>query len=92
MLRTQELSISDEVNVFFNDPADRLDLNHGLREMLKRPWRELLVQVPVRMDDGQVRVFNGSRVQHNAARGPYYGGSPTIRKLTSKKCGPWPRS
>ena len=33
MLKTQELSISDEVNVFFNDPADRLDLNHGLREM-----------------------------------------------------------
>ena len=50
MLKTQELSISDEVNVFFNDPADRLDLNHGLREMLKRPWRELLVQVQVRMD------------------------------------------
>jgi len=75
MLKTQELSISDEVNVFFNDPADRLDLNHGLREMLKRPWRELLAQVPVRMDDdGQVRVFNGSRVQHNAARGLYYGG------------------
>ena len=54
MLRTQELSISDEVNVFFNDSADRLDLNHGLREMLKRLWRELLVQVLVRMDDGQI--------------------------------------
>ena len=74
MLKTQELSIFDEVNLFFDDAADRLDLNDGLREMLKRPWRELLVQVPVRMDDGQVRVFYGSRVQHNAARGPYKGG------------------
>ena len=74
MLKTQELSIFDEVNLFFDDAADRLGLNDGLREMLKRPWRELLVQVPVRMDDGQVQVFSGSRVQHNAARGPYKGG------------------
>ena len=48
MLKTQELSIFDEVNLFFDDSADRLDLNDGLREMLKRSWRELLVQVPVR--------------------------------------------
>ncbi len=41
--------------------------------MLKRPLRELLVQVPVRMDNGDVQVFSGSRVQHNAARGPYNG-------------------
>ncbi|MCI0898062.1 MAG: glutamate dehydrogenase, partial [Chloroflexi bacterium] len=54
--------------------ADRLGIIDGLREMLKRPWRELLVQVPVRLDDGQIHVFSGSRVQHNAARGPYKGG------------------
>jgi len=62
MLKTQELSIFDEVNLFFDNAADRLELNDGLREMLKRPWRELLVQVPVRMDDGQIQVFSGSRV------------------------------
>ena len=48
MLKTQELSIFDEVNLFFDDSADRLDLNDGLRERLKRSWRELLVQAPVR--------------------------------------------
>jgi len=74
MLKTLELSTFDEVNLFFDNAADRLGLNDGLREMLKRPWRELLVQVPVSMDDGQVKVFSGSRVQHNAARGPYKGG------------------
>jgi glutamate dehydrogenase (NAD(P)+) len=74
MLKTIELSIFDEVNLFFDNAADRLDINPGLREMLKRPWRELLVQVPVRMDNGEVQVFSGSRVQHNAARGPYKGG------------------
>ena len=74
MLKTQGLSIFDEVNLFFDNAAHRLELNDGLREMMKRPWRELLVQVPVRMDDGQIQVFSGSRVQHNAARGPYKGG------------------
>jgi glutamate dehydrogenase (NAD(P)+) len=74
MLKTVELSIFDEVNLFFDNAADRLGLDDGLREMLKRPWRELLVQVPVRKDDGQIKVFSGSRVQHNAARGPYKGG------------------
>jgi len=74
MLKTIELSIFDEVNLFFDNAADRLGLDDGLREMLKRPWRELLVQVPVRMDDGQIKVFSGCRVQHNAARGPYKGG------------------
>ena len=42
--------------------------------MLKRPRRELQVQIPVRMDDGHIEVFTGYRVQHNAARGPYKGG------------------
>ena len=74
MLKTIELSIFDEVNLFFDNAADRLDINSGLREMLKRPWRESLVQVPVRMDNGEVQVFSGSRMQHNAARGPYKSG------------------
>ena len=74
MLKTLELSTFDEVNLFFDNAADRLELDEGLREMLKRPWRELLVQVPVRMDNGLIQVFSGSRVQHNGARGPYNGG------------------
>ena len=74
MLKTLEMSTFDEVNLFFDDAADRLDLDHGMRELLKRPWRELLVQVPVRMDDGELQVFSGYRVQHNGARGPYKGG------------------
>ena len=74
MLKTQDLNTFDKVNLFFDNAADRLGIIDGLREMLKRPWRELLVQVPVRLDDGQIHVFSGSRVQHNAARGPYKGG------------------
>ncbi|MDA1128703.1 MAG: glutamate dehydrogenase [Chloroflexi bacterium] len=74
MLKTKELSTFDEVNLFFDNAADRLGLTNGLREMLKRPWRELQVQVPVRMDNGEIQVFTGFRVQHNGARGPYNGG------------------
>lgn len=65
----------DEVNVFFDQAADRLKLEDGIREMLRRPWRELRVSVPVRMDDGRIEVFTGYRIQHNGARGPYKGGT-----------------
>ena len=69
-----EQSTFDAVNQFFDSAADRLKLADSLREMLRRPWRELQVQIPVRMDDGKIHVFTGYRVQHNAARGPYKGG------------------
>ena len=68
------LSTFGQVNLFFDKAADRLGLSGGLREMLLKPWRELQVQVPVRMDDNQIQVFTGFRVQHNGARGPYKGG------------------
>ena len=69
-----ELSPFDEVNVFLHKAAERLKLGDGFVELLRRPWRELQVSVPVRMDDGEIKVFAGYRVQHNGARGPYKGG------------------
>ncbi|MBA2385280.1 MAG: glutamate dehydrogenase [Actinobacteria bacterium] len=45
-----------------------------MRDVLRTSYRELRVQVPIRMDDGSLEVFTGYRVQHNAARGPYKGG------------------
>lgn len=64
----------EAVSWFFARGADRIGLRDEVRQMLGTPWRELRVQVPVRMDDGSVRVFVGYRVQHNGARGPYKGG------------------
>ena len=64
----------EQVNLFFDSAAERLNLPGGIRDMLRRPWRELQVQVPIRMDDGRIKVFSGYRVQHNGARGPYKGG------------------
>jgi len=51
-----------------------LELDEWLIELLKKPKREIIVTIPVRMDDGSVRVFTGYRVHHNDARGPCKGG------------------
>jgi glutamate dehydrogenase (NAD(P)+) len=58
----------------FDIAAERLDLDPGLRAVLRECERELIVSVPVRMDDGTVEVFEGFRVQHNLGRGPSKGG------------------
>lgn len=58
----------------FDRVADFLDLDHDLAAMLRVPMREFRFQIPVRMDDGSIRVFIGYRVQHNDARGPAKGG------------------
>ena len=74
MVANPTVSTFDETNVFFDRAAERLKLADGVRELLRRPWRELTVSVPVRMDDGRIEVFTGYRIQHNGARGPYKGG------------------
>src|SRR5712675_1350644 len=58
----------------FDLAAERLNLDPGLRRVLREPRRELIVHFPVHMDDGSVRVFTGYRVQHNLGRGPAKGG------------------
>ncbi|HEY8103158.1 MAG TPA: Glu/Leu/Phe/Val dehydrogenase dimerization domain-containing protein [Gaiellaceae bacterium] len=62
------------VTLFFDRAADHIGLGDEMREILRTSYRELTVQVPVRMDDGRLEVYTGYRVQHNAARGPYKGG------------------
>lgn len=58
----------------FDKVAALLELDEGVRELLRQPLREYQFSIPVRMDDGTVRVFKGFRVQHNDARGPAKGG------------------
>ncbi|MCA1587334.1 MAG: Glu/Leu/Phe/Val dehydrogenase [Chloroflexi bacterium] len=58
----------------FDHAADKLDLDDGMRRVLRVPQRELTVNFPVTMDDGNVQVFTGHRVQHNVSRGPGKGG------------------
>ena len=58
----------------FDHVADLLGLDHQVREILRWPMREFHLRIPIRMDDGGIRVFQGYRVQHNDARGPNKGG------------------
>ena len=58
----------------FDAVAEMLNLDPDVREILRWPTREFKFQVPVRMDDGTIRTFNGFRVQHSDVRGPSKGG------------------
>jgi glutamate dehydrogenase (NAD(P)+) len=58
----------------FDTVADLLELDQPTRDLLRQPLREYHFSIPVRMDDGSVRVFRGFRCQHNDARGPCKGG------------------
>ena len=58
----------------FDAAADVMELDKDTREMIKYPERALTVSIPVRMDDGHIRRFEGFRVQHSTARGPAKGG------------------
>jgi glutamate dehydrogenase len=58
----------------FDKVADIINLDPASRELLRFPLREYQFAIPVRMDDGRVKVFRGFRVQHNDARGPAKGG------------------
>jgi glutamate dehydrogenase (NAD(P)+) len=70
----------EELNPFeiakqqFNRAADYLELGESLRHVLQSSKRQLIVSIPVKMDGGDVQVFEGYRVQHNIARGPAKGG------------------
>jgi glutamate dehydrogenase (NAD(P)+) len=64
----------ESVNAFFDAAADLVRLDDEMYDVLKSSYREISVQVPVRLDNGELRVFTGYRVQHNGARGPYKGG------------------
>ena len=77
---TPPSAVREELNPFkiaqrqFETAADYLELDESTRQVLKNAKRQLVVSIPVRMDGGEVRVFEGYRVQHNIARGPAKGG------------------
>ncbi|MGA7921712.1 MAG: Glu/Leu/Phe/Val dehydrogenase dimerization domain-containing protein, partial [Candidatus Acidiferrales bacterium] len=58
----------------FDIAAEYLKLDQGMRQILRTPKRVLEVSIPTKLDNGQIKVFNGFRVQHNVARGPAKGG------------------
>src|SRR5450631_423893 len=74
------VSLEQEINPWeaqtarFNFAAQKLNLEEGLWKVLRYPNRELIVHIPVALDNGKLEVFTGFRVQHSIARGPSKGG------------------
>ncbi|HJU82850.1 MAG TPA: Glu/Leu/Phe/Val dehydrogenase dimerization domain-containing protein, partial [Holophagaceae bacterium] len=71
---TEHINLFDNVNRQFDEAADILGMAPEVRDVLKTPYREVAVALPIRMDDGSLKVFHGYRVQHNGVRGPQKGG------------------
>jgi glutamate dehydrogenase (NAD(P)+) len=69
-----EISNLDIVRHYFDLAADHLGLAEDIRLVFWTPYREVTVQIPVKLSDGKTHVFSGYRIQHNGARGPYKGG------------------
>jgi len=70
----KKLTPFQAVNGYLEQAFDFLGYEQSFRRLLKDAWREIKVQVPLRKDNGELEIFEGYRVQHNAARGPYKGG------------------
>ena len=74
------ISLEQEINPWeaqaarFDFAAQKLNLDEGLMKVLRYPTREIILHIPVMMDNGQLEVFTGFRVQHSIARGPAKGG------------------
>jgi len=72
--KEKELSVYESMAARYDVAARKLGLDEGLSEYLRTPNREIIVHIPVTMDDSTLRVFDGYRVQHSIARGPCKGG------------------
>ena len=72
--KEKELSVYESMAARYDVAAKKLGLDEGLSEYLRTPNREIIVHIPVEMDNGALKVFDGFRVQHSIARGPCKGG------------------
>jgi glutamate dehydrogenase (NAD(P)+) len=69
-----EISNYEIVDHYFGVAAERLELREDIAAVLRSSYREVQVQIPIKLADGKIHVYSGYRVQHNGARGPYKGG------------------
>ena len=70
----EKTSLYGNVSQQFNKAADLMELDSSIRKILGSTMNEVVVNFPVKMDDGKLEIFTGYRVQHNNAQGPFKGG------------------
>ena len=73
-MKKRKMNVYESVCQQFNKAADLMKLDLDVRQILSRTTNEIVVNFPVKMDDGRIDMFTGYRVQHNSALGPYKGG------------------
>lgn len=73
-LPQEEFDLASNVNKYFEQAVEYLKLDENIKSFLEGAEKETKVTFPVLMDDGTIKFFNGYRVQHSSARGPYKGG------------------
>jgi glutamate dehydrogenase (NAD(P)+) len=78
----EEVDLFDQALSLFDRAADVMNLEPTVRTILTQPKNELIVNFPVRLDDGRYKLFKGYRVQHNNLLGPYKGGIRYARFVT----------
>src|SRR5205809_8146836 len=92
------ISLEQEINPWeaqsarFKLAAQKLNLDEGLWKVLQYPNRELMVHIPVSLDNGKLEVFTGFRVQHSIARGPAKGGiryGPDVTLVAVRALAAW---
>ena len=83
--RSNNLILDTALRDFYS-AADEMHLSEGLIQILSYPERRVDVSVPVEMDDGTVKVFQGFRVQHSTALGPSKGGIRYAMDVTGQQC------
>ncbi|CAM4320053.1 Glu/Leu/Phe/Val family dehydrogenase [Jeotgalicoccus halotolerans] len=71
---SEEISLVESTQRIIKEALDKLGYNDDMYQLIKEPLRSLKVRIPVKMDDGSVKVFTGFRAQHNDAVGPTKGG------------------
>ena len=86
----QEINPWEAQAARFDLAAQKLKLDEGLWKVLRYPNREIIVHIPVAMDNGRLEVFTGFRVQHSIARGPAKGACAIPQTSRSTKSAPWP--
>ncbi len=89
---SRPMSMYENVQHQFTKAADLMKLDEGVRKILSITNNEILVNFPVKMDDGRIEVFTGYRVQHNNALGPYKGGlryHPTVDIDAARALATW---
>lgn len=88
----EKRSMYETVLAQFEKTADLIDLNPNIRKILAITNNEIIVHFPVKMDNGEVKIFTGYRVQHNNALGPYKGGlryHPAVDVEAAKALAMW---